>query len=1036
MCIKIIYIMFIVNGVGGSIMDEEGIRKIHRICVVLLLITSFGQIFFINLPLVDNAQAGSIWVQDQEEDFLLGTMVGLNISGSGPDAILQLGVNESGKWTLMSPNLRPDSRRGHMVTTIYGTDKVLLFGGYNGAYYNDTWVYDVSDDTWTDMVPIGDRPSPRHSGALAPIFGTDSVILFGGSTLSGLSNETWIYSFNSNVWARFFPFPAPVAMEYHEMEMVYHDDKVMLFGGYDGTDYLDDTWLFDFSDMRWDNSSPALGPSARKGHEMATIWGTKDILLFGGNESGIIEVGDTWLYNLTTNEWTDLDPPGGKPSPRRGQGMACIFETDHVLLFGPDDQTWIYDVSDNFWALKVLNIKPSARYVTHGITTVHGDDKVVLFGGGFLNVSIENYNDTWVYDSSSFDDEGEFLSSPYDLGAEVNLQSIGWSAETPAGTTIRFQLRTATSEPDLNSEDFIGPDGTLGSHYTNPTGEPIFSGHDGDSWIQYKAYFKGSSEVSPILHEVIIHFNYIPEAPEVQPVSNEEWIDDSTPQFTWTFNDLDGLQAGFQVMIDDSEDFSSIDFDSGIQSSTLQSWQFPEGTEYAEIPDGLWYWKVRTLDNDLDWGISSQQESFKIDTQSPGSLVTTPMDNGIYKNVPTISGTASDSGSGLSHVEITLRGQDDGYYWTGSSWESSEIWLTATGLESWEFDSSNIIWNSGSQYEVQSRATDIPGNIEDGSIIHSFTIDLDAPTTTVSPLIHGAFLNKLITITGTASDIGDAGIKSVQISIMQGSDGFYWDGNEWSESIYWLSVAGKDSWSYNSRYVEWTSDSHYTISSRATDDLGNLGYSAEDVTFMFDNIDPSGLSITVNNGDTFTASREVILSLSAQDTGSGLDKMAFSSDGENWGSWEDFAVTRSYTLNPNDGIKTIHFRVMDKAGNIGESVSASITLDTSEPVPDSDNDGVPDSSDSFPEDPAASVDSDKDGYPDSWNPEKTQGHSTTGLALDEFPNDSSRHTEETKTEVEETEYNTYWFFIIPILAIILLVVFVLLMRVYRNNNGH
>ena len=54
---------------------------------------------------------------------------------------------------------------------------------------------------------------------------------------------------------------------------------------------------------------------------------------------------------------------------------------------------------------------------------------------------------------------------------------------------------------------------------------------------------------------------------------------------------------------------------------------------------------------------------------------------------------------------------------------------------------------------------------------------------------------------------------------------------------------------------------------------------------------------------------------------------------------------------------------------------------------DSDSDGVPDETDDFPNDPAASRDTDKDGFPDSWNPGKNQSDSTTNLTLDAFPDD-------------------------------------------------
>ncbi len=55
---------------------------------------------------------------------------------------------------------------------------------------------------------------------------------------------------------------------------------------------------------------------------------------------------------------------------------------------------------------------------------------------------------------------------------------------------------------------------------------------------------------------------------------------------------------------------------------------------------------------------------------------------------------------------------------------------------------------------------------------------------------------------------------------------------------------------------------------------------------------------------------------------------------------------------------------------------------------DSDKDGVGNTLDKFPNDPAASVDTDRDGYPDSWNDGKSKEDSTTGLSIDHYPNDS------------------------------------------------
>jgi hypothetical protein len=59
------------------------------------------------------------------------------------------------------------------------------------------------------------------------------------------------------------------------------------------------------------------------------------------------------------------------------------------------------------------------------------------------------------------------------------------------------------------------------------------------------------------------------------------------------------------------------------------------------------------------------------------------------------------------------------------------------------------------------------------------------------------------------------------------------------------------------------------------------------------------------------------------------------------------------------------------------------------PSDDSDGDGVQNTADAFPLDPAASTDTDHDGRPDAWNAGQGQGDSTTGLTLDVYPQDSA-----------------------------------------------
>jgi len=80
-----------------------------------------------------------------------------------------------------------------------------------------------------------------------------------------------------------------------------------------------------------------------------------------------------------------------------------------------------------------------------------------------------------------------------------------------------------------------------------------------------------------------------------------------------------------------------------------------------------------------------------------------------------------------------------------------------------------------------------------------------------------------------------------------------------------------------------------------------------------------------------------------------------------------------------------------------------ISLDISEKFIDSDGDGVPDKTDAFPFDPAASKDTDGDGYPDSWNIGENQEDSINNLTIDAFPDDPAA-----SIDTDNDGYPNYW----------------------------
>jgi len=112
---------------------------------------------------------------------------------------------------------------------------------------------------------------------------------------------------------------------------------------------------------------------------------------------------------------------------------------------------------------------------------------------------------------------------------------------------------------------------------------------------------------------------------------------------------------------------------------------------------------------------------------------------------------------------------------------------------------------------------------------------------------------------------------------------------------------------------------------RVRDEAGNTKTTSDTITL--DTTAPTNLSISINNGSSYTNSTSVYLSLSAE---GGPSTMYLSNNGSIWSSYS-YATSKSWTLSSTEGSKTVYFKVADAAGNNATSITATITLDTTDP---------------------------------------------------------------------------------------------------------
>lgn len=105
---------------------------------------------------------------------------------------------------------------------------------------------------------------------------------------------------------------------------------------------------------------------------------------------------------------------------------------------------------------------------------------------------------------------------------------------------------------------------------------------------------------------------------------------------------------------------------------------------------------------------------------------------------------------------------------------------------------------------------------------------------------------------------------------------------------------------------------------------------------ILDTLAPSGLTLVINNGATYTTTQAVALTIGVSDAvTTGYQMKIWGIDGtasESAATWQAFATSKSVTLPTGDGLKTIYIKVRDDVGNESDIVSDTITLNTVVPA--------------------------------------------------------------------------------------------------------
>lgn len=139
------------------------------------------------------------------------------------------GLKDTPTWQLVRTTTGgPPRRTGH--SAVVYKDRLYIFGGTDGQYhYNDTWCFDWSTQSWSELKCVGYIPAPREGHAACMV--DDIMYIFGGRGVDGNDlGDLASFKISSHRWFMFAHMgPAPFGRSGHTMVSV--QNRVLVVGG-------------------------------------------------------------------------------------------------------------------------------------------------------------------------------------------------------------------------------------------------------------------------------------------------------------------------------------------------------------------------------------------------------------------------------------------------------------------------------------------------------------------------------------------------------------------------------------------------------------------------------------------------------------------------------------------------------------------------------------------------------------------------------------------------------------------------------------
>ncbi len=194
---------------------------------------------------------------------------------------------------------------------------------------------------------------------------------------------------------------------FHSTILDEDNDRLILFGGFNGRAYFNDVWalsLLPSGSEAWTKLEPEGFMPAPRGQHTAIYDSVNHRMIVFGGHSSYYNWDDVWALSLTpgSETWTQIAPTGSGPGVRRWHTAVYDQANNQMVVFGGSgrgglkNDVWKLSLtpgSETWSPLAVIGSTPAARAQHTAVYSDTAEGLMVVFGGATAGGTL--LNDTW-----------------------------------------------------------------------------------------------------------------------------------------------------------------------------------------------------------------------------------------------------------------------------------------------------------------------------------------------------------------------------------------------------------------------------------------------------------------------------------------------------------------------------------------------------------------------------------------------------------------------------------------------------------------